>query len=101
MKHERMPHFEASSRVVLLCLIFTLCLVYSIKKCNFANAYESKVSRIALRKVLFTEFAKVLNQEDGAFLLSLGVYARYNSIRHRREICSIETVPDKVFGDTW
>ena len=38
-----------------------------------------------------------------SILLSLDVYAMGSRLRHilRREICSLNPVPIKVFGDTW
>ena len=49
--------------------------------------------------VLAFEFAK-FKKEDGAFVLSLDCVCYICSIFFRRENCSHNPVPSKVFGDT-
>ena len=57
---------------------------------NFATAYKREVSgkkSIAILSLL--EILQNSIQEDGAFMLSLDVYAFEMKHTHRREICSI------------
>ncbi len=66
------------------------------------NSQESSKQEKHCDKVPFTEFRQS-SYGGMSILLSLDVYAMGSRLRHilRREICSSNPVPIKVFGDTW
>lgn len=75
------------------------------KFCIFASAYKSNVSRKQEKHcdiVLYLEFAKIHTGGLSIFAFACCVCNWFSRQRHifRREICSLNPVPVKVFGDT-
>ncbi len=70
----------------------------------FAIAFKRKkaVSKKSITILSCYRNTPNFKKEDGAFMLSLDVYAMGSRLVHilRREICSIDPVPSKVIGVT-
>ena len=74
------------------------------KSCIFAVAYERKVGscKKSIAKLSFNRnIGKIFKEEDGAFMLSLGVYAIFLSAYRSGVRCMFQDpVPRKVFADS-
>ena len=78
-------------------------MIFYLYLCTRLRKSGKQMQEKHCKNVLLTEFAKIHTGGMSIYAFACRVCIRFSRLRHilRREICSSNPVPVKVFGDTW